>query len=367
MSRQLTIYLPNLAGGGIERLYLNLAPFWKSAGLDVRFLVNEPRGELLGEAQAGFVVDSLEAPRSRHSLAALRRHLAHMPRGIIMACTPHTIATLMLARVGAAKRHWMLASHHNSLEGSSAKDRSLPWLHHLFMRWPDHHICVSQGVAEELSHFSGRVPIRMIHNGVIMPNFDSLCAAEPDHDWFVRGQKVPVLVAAGRLVAQKNFGNLLAAFQLVRQTKNARLIILGEGPQREELQAKARALGVSDHVDFRGFVANPLAFMKRARLFVCSSDYEGFANVVAEALRCGTPVVSTDCPHGPSEILLGGKHGALVPVGNATALASAIITSLAAPLSKAQLMARGKDFEAAVCANHYEQVFEQGFAALARR
>ena len=145
--------------------------------------------------------------------------------------------------------------------------------------------------------------------------------------------------AQGRLTPQKDFPPLLRAFCLVRkEIPGAKLIILGEGRERLRLEQLAAELGLPGSAQFPGFVLNPFAFMARAAVFVLSSRWEGFGNVLVEAMACGTPVVSTDCPSGPSEILDGGTFGRLVPPGDAAALAEAILSELRSPHNREALM-----------------------------
>jgi len=157
----------------------------------------------------------------------------------------------------------------------------------------------------------------------------------------------------GRLAVQKDFPTLLRAFARLRAARPARLMILGEGDRRSELEQLASALGISADVRLPGFVENPLAYMRRAAVFVLSSIYEGFGNVLVEALACGCPIVSTDCPGGPAEILEHGRFGRLVPVGDVAALGDALLATLAAPRESEALVARARDFSAAVIADRY--------------
>jgi glycosyltransferase involved in cell wall biosynthesis len=187
-------------------------------------------------------------------------------------------------------------------------------------------VTVSHGVAEDLARFI-RLPssrIRVIYNPVIgtaplkeAPNFSN-------HPWLGE-RNYPLIVAVGRLTAQKDFGMLLRSLALMRHQSAARLIILGEGEQREELQHLAAELGLSEIVDMPGFVPNPCSYMAHATVVALSSRWEALPTVLIEAMACGTRVVSTDCPSGPSEVLAGGKYGRLVPVGDAAAMASALL------------------------------------------
>ena len=165
-----------------------------------------------------------------------------------------------------------------------------------------------------------------------------------------------MLLGVGKLKPQKDFACLIRAFARVRATRPVRLIVLGDGPQREALLVLARTLGVADAVALPGFVANPFAYLGRAAAFVLSSAWEGLANVVIEALACGCPVVSTDCPSGPAEILAGGKYGRLVPVGDDAALANAIAATLDAPPRQESLRDRARHFSVDRAAAQYRRV-----------
>ena len=156
--------------------------------------------------------------------------------------------------------------------------------------------------------------MRVVPNPVPHDDVAAMAAAPLDHPWFDE-PGVPVILSAGRLVGQKDFSTLIRAFAQVVKSRPARLVILGEGRERGALAALARELGVAEGVDLPGFVANPFAWMARARVFAVSSIYEGLSMVLVEAMACGTPVVSTDCPHGPRELLEDGRWGRLVPVG----------------------------------------------------
>jgi glycosyltransferase involved in cell wall biosynthesis len=203
-------------------------------------------------------------------------------------------------------------------------------------------VCVSAGVAEDLRRYltlpAGRITI--IHNPI------QILAEEPSarlHPWLGdRGQ--PVILGAGRLSRQKDFMTLLHAFALLSDLPAHRLMIIGEGPERAHLEREAVRLGIAERVTLPGFVTNPRACMAASSLFVLSSAWEGFGNVLVEAMAVGTPVVSTDCPSGPREILQDGALGPLVPVGDAPALARAIRQALLDPVPAERLRARADDF-----------------------
>jgi glycosyltransferase involved in cell wall biosynthesis len=205
----------------------------------------------------------------------------------------------------------------------------MPQLVRYFYPWADCVVAVSKGVANDLVRF-GKIPserIRVIYNPIVTPEIQEKAKAVLEHPWLEEGQP-PVILSVGRLTAQKDFSTLIHAFAAVRQTHAARLLILGEGEERSSLEFLIRQLGLEQDVSLPGFVPNPYPYMVRAAAFVLSSKYEGLPGVLIEALYCGAPLISTDCPSGPREILANGKYGQLVQVGDVTTLAHAIQMAL---------------------------------------
>ena len=204
---------------------------------------------------------------------------------------------------------------------------------------------VSQGVSDSLAA-AIRVPresVTTLYNPVITPDFHVRMAERPNHPWFLDGG-APVILSVGRLAGAKDFSTLIKAFARLASRRSCRMIILGEGKRRVRLERLVQALGLADRVSLPGWVENPLAFMSRASLFVLASRREGLPVVLVEALACGCPCVSTDCPAGPAEILQNGKVGPLVPVGDDVALAQAMERVLDQPPDRHGLQQRAADF-----------------------
>jgi glycosyltransferase involved in cell wall biosynthesis len=211
----------------------------------------------------------------------------------------------------------------------------MPALARRFFPSADYIVGVSAGVADDLREQIGLPSerVRVVFNPIITPDI-AVEAAEPvGHPWFSDGG--PVLVAAGRLRPQKDFPTLLRAVALVRDRRPVRLVLLGEGPDRAELEALVDRLGLGGIVDLPGNTDNPYAYFAKCTAYVLSSRWEGLPTVLIEALACGSPIVSTDCPSGPREILDGGSYGVLVPVGDVEALAAAIERALAGDVGRA--------------------------------
>ena len=221
----------------------------------------------------------------------------------------------------------------------------------------DRIVAVSQGVADDLSEMHPAISARVttIYNPVFRAEMVEQAAAPVNHSWF-ETETAPVVVSVGRLATVKDHSTLLRAFAEVLRSRQARLVILGEGPERENLLELAARLSVAQYVDLPGFKLNPFAYMSKAKVFALSSRYEGFPNVLVQAMACGTPVVSTDCRSGPTEILECGRWGQLVPVGDWRAMAGAIIETLNNPVPSDHLISRAAVYSADASIDRYLEV-----------
>lgn len=239
----------------------------------------------------------------------------------------------------------------------SNRPRKYLYLYSIMFPSSEKIIAVSDGVSGDLISRLGlkKGLVERIYNPVVSNCIDALADNEAGHPWLHDGGP-PIVLAAGRLSRVKDFPTLLNAFAEAARTRSMRLIVLGDGRWRRRLEKRARKLGVADRVCFNGWVDNPFPFMRRASVFVLSSRYEGFGNVLVEALACGCPCISTDCPHGPAEILENGRIGPLVRVGDATALAREICHALDSPPDKASLRNRSRMFGVDDAIERYERL-----------
>ena len=377
----IALLLPSLAAGGVGRSILDLARAFRDLGHPLDLVLCRADGAYREMVPEGVRVVTLRpewGPAARLRLARLdgsglgvlarpallplrpapvqpyvrdlARYLAETrPAALLAAKTPTNLLALGARRLADGPTR-VVVSERTQLSQSIARSRKWRWRHIAPLvaqtyPWADGIAAVSDGVADDLAATTGlpRAAITTVYNPVVTPELPVRAAAPPPHPWLADAGP-PVILGAGRLAPQKRFTLLLEAFARLRADRAARLVVLGEGPERGRLEALARTLGIAGDVALPGFVANPYAGFARASLFVLSSDYEGLPGVLVQALACGCPVVSTDCPSGPGEILEGGRWGELVPVGDAAALAAAMARTLDAPLPAETLRRRGGEF-----------------------
>lgn len=344
-TRRLALYISNLDDVG-GRMLVALAEGLARRGHNVDLVLARGAGPYQQGTLTGVRVVDLGAQRVRTSVLALARYVPPLVRYLrrehpngMLSVMNHANVIALAARKCAGIQTRLVVSEHAHL--SAALQRTIvalgarrgpimPWVMRYTYPWADHVVAVSEGVADDLARMIhlARDRVDVIYNPALTPGLHEQADAPLDHPWFQRGA-VPVVLAAGRFSAEKNFDALIRAFAKLRKTTPARLIILGEGELRPRLEALADSLGLSGDVALPGFQDNPFQYMRRAALFTLSSNHEGFGNVLIEAMACGTPVVSTDCPSGPAEILEHGKWGRLVKVGDVDALAGAMRATLA--------------------------------------
>lgn len=336
-----------------EARVVELRPAWPLAGR-LYALAADPGG--LAELSRPVLIPH-KAPHRLTFLPGLARYLRlTRPEGLLAAMPTPNLMAVWAQRLARAPTR-IVVSQRNTLSstlGGSAKwrKRFLPALIRRTYGQADAIVAVSDGVAQDLAECAGipRERITTVYNPVVTPELIRKAAEPLEHPWFEDGAP-PVLLGVGALIAQKDFPTLIRAFARVRGRRPCRLMILGQGKTPEDtaaaqtaLRALAAALGVAQDLELPGFVDNPFKYLAHGSLFVLSSRFEGLPGVLIQALACGCPSVSTDCPHGPAEILDGGRYGPLVPVGDDAALADAISATLDAPPSAALLRSRAALF-----------------------
>lgn len=334
---RVAIFLPSLVGGGAERTLLNLAAGFVDQRLAVDLVLARSTGPYLADIPAKVRTIDLGAGRVLTSLVPLVAYLRRERPLVMLSALWHANLVAMWARRIAGVPTKVLVSAHNTLsQGLSntplARAKLTPLLLRAFQSWADGIVSVSHGVADDLTGPIGlrRERIHVIYNPVVTSSFLQRAEQRNGHPWFAPGEP-PVLLGVGRLTWEKDFPTFLRALRLIREQRPVRGLILGEGPDRSELETLVRVLGLEGDVQLPGFVENPGSYMAQASVFVLSSRSEGLPTVLVEALALGTPVVGTDCRSGPREILREGQLGTLVPTGDPRAIADAVIEVLDRP------------------------------------
>lgn len=336
--KHIGIFMSFSGDGGVEKMIANLCQGLLDAGIRVDLVLARAKGRHLSSIPHGVRLFKLGANHTFSALPGLVSYLQREKPSSLLAAKDRAIKVAVMARWLARSKVPLVGrlgtTVSTALEDKHAMRRALWYAGmRLFYSRTDGIVAVSQGVADDLRKITGlpESRIKVIRNPVITPAIFELAKKETAHDW-LSDPDTPVIIGMGRLTTQKDFPTLLRAFAHARKSIPARLIILGEGGDRKKLQDLAVELNVSEDVELPGFQKNPYAFLSRCALFVLSSRWEGSPNALTESLALGTPVVSTDCPSGPREILAEGHYGKLVPVGDYKALAQAMISTLENPL-----------------------------------
>ncbi|HAX77742.1 MAG TPA: glycosyl transferase [Cyanobacteria bacterium UBA11372] len=334
---RIAFLLPNLKGGGLERVGLNLIKGMMGRNLKLDLVLTSAIGEFLSDVPSEIRTIDLKTPMgfrlksAAESILPLKKYLQKEKPDIVVSHLYIYNIVAAIAKILAMSPTYLVLVEHASLYESRNRGRGTQvWLLPLLMRYlyplAGSVIAVSQSLARELEADLKLKPnsIKTIYNPVINESLFLKAKEAVEHPWFKEGEP-PVILGVGRLATQKDFPTLIRAFAMVRQVQPARLVILGDGPEKAKLAALIQELNLENDVALLGFTKNPYAYMARAGVFVLSSAWEGLPTVLIEAMAIGTPIVSTNCKNGPEEILDGGKYGELVSVGNSEAMAQSIL------------------------------------------
>jgi glycosyltransferase involved in cell wall biosynthesis len=363
---KIAIVLPNLKFGGAERLHLNLAKEWLSRGFDIEFVLMQKEGEFLSLVPEEINVISLEVGRLRNVVYPLSKYLRKSKPDYILAAMWPLTSYAIISWALSGKIGKMYVSDHVQLSVAAVHEIHISKLYlksfiKFIYPFADGIIAVSNGVKKDLRNIGHLKDeqVKVIYNPVTLGVSTSKGSQEERVKLWGESYTYNIL-AVGELKKQKDHENLLKSFSLLPKEINAKLIILGEGLLRKSLSLLIKQLNLDNRVDLPGFVHNPYPWYCTADLFVSSSQWEGFGNVIVEALECGVPVVSTDCPSGPSEILDNGRYGKLVPVGDSFALAAAMEASFSQSHNRTLLMKRAEDFSVPHISGQYLNYFSTG-------
>ncbi len=358
--------ISDLKGGGAQKMMINLANMFARKGYQTDIVLFNGTGIYLDMISDDVRIVDLKMGRTFKAISPLSSYIKNHAPDILMSALFHVNLAAIIARIlSGNKKAKLIISERNNLtrrlsEFSFFKRFAFKKSIHFLYPLADKIIGISNGVCEDLkkiisTHEKGLV--QTIYNPVVSEDFEEKLLQDVAP---IFPKKCGVkLITSGRLVVQKDYPTLLRTLAVYKEKYGAvHLVVLGDGSLKDELLQYVKELGVENNVTFFGFVSNPLAYMKQADIFVISSAWEGFCNVIVEALYCGLKVVSTDCPSGPSEILKEGKYGALVPVGEASSLCEAIYDVSKKDSDKEKQKSRSLDFTAEKISDEFRVVFE---------
>lgn len=366
---RIAFFAPSLRGGGAERVMLTLASEFCRRGLNVDFVLAKAEGQYLSNLPNDVRLVDLGVKRVAFSFPGLVKYLKSEKPVAMLSTLNHANCIAVLAKRFAGVNTRLVIREANTVSKNSGKIKTLsekfmPVVMKYAYPRADYVVAVSHGVKSDLlAHFAQLdEKIGVIYSPVVTSEMLALAEEKPDHPWF-QDKQTPIVLGVGRLTCQKGFDTLVKAFSEIESEKPVRLMILGEGEDRANLQKLVDSLGLSESVSLPGFVDNPFAFMKSSDLYVLSSRWEGLPNTLIQALAVGCPVMSTNCPSGPNEILENGKWGTLVEVDDVAEMAKVMGVELSKkkPESHAEVSGYCMDsFGSSKVADHYLSVLLPG-------
>lgn len=388
-SKRVAFFIGTLAGGGAERVVINLTGEFVRYGIETDLLVTKFKGPLATSVPDGVNVIELEKSgklkvlkyilklpisnwfiASKWLLSGEAKVISRLPAllNYVNNTRPHAILstldavnivslwtkyisnqdTIYIVRQAIFQSQELMYSH------GFFETKLLPVLAKRWYSTADKIVCVSKEMAKDLKSYCDvhQNKLITIYNPVHIGKIIRLSGEKINHPWLIN-KTVPVILAVGRMVKQKNYPVLFRAVKKIRGYHKVKLIVLGQGPEQKKLEQLSKDLELDDSIDMLGHVSNPYQYMARADLFVLSSSWEGLPNVILEALACGCKVVSTNCRSGPKEILDHGKYGTLVSVDDVDALSQGIVDSLKVDIDKKILRDRAAEFDLSIASSQY--------------
>ncbi|MCK5373853.1 MAG: glycosyltransferase [Alphaproteobacteria bacterium] len=347
---RISLFIPDFEEGGAQKMMVNLANSLAEKSVSVDLVVACNQGSFNNLVNTNVNVVPLDCARTLHALPKLVRYINSEKPDVIISALYHANVICLAAKCLSKKsRTKFIVTERNHLSSkiknsNSVKDKILlPAIKFLYPK-ADSVIAISKGVMDDVVELCALNDdkISYIHNPVVTPSFEK--EIKSHSELLFPDSTLPLIIASGRLVEQKDYPTMLKAMALILKKKPANLAILGKGPLQKELAALSKELGIENNVTFKDFVENPLSYMKQADIFLMTSAWEGFGNVLVEALYCGLSIVATDCPSGPAEILDNGKYGYLTNVGDEIDISNAVLKVMESPFDKEQQKKRAMKF-----------------------
>lgn len=367
--RKIAFFSYDMRVGGAEKMILTLLPWFINAGYSIDLVLVKKTGAFLTDIDPRVNLISLKKEHVGQSLFPLLKYFKKSKPDVFISNLTHLNIVTIIAKFFSGTRSKIIITEHSSITTNNlqkgGKEGILVFLARFLYPLADKTVVVSDGAAQNLIEAIKINPnkVQSIYNPIDMDRIRILSREKIDEFWLTE-KSIPVLIAIGRLEQEKNFSFLLNVFQTLIKKRKVRLLILGEGSERQMLEQQMIAFGIENDVKLLGIKTNPYPYISNADILVCTSKYEGFNITLAESLACGTPVISMNCPYGPAEILDNGTYGQLISPGDQDGMVNAIIAAIDHPESlpsKEKLMERAKRFSAEKIFSEYQELFLKEF------
>ncbi len=367
--RKIAFFSYDMRVGGAEKMILTLLPWFINAGYSIDLVLVKKTGAFLTDIDQRVNLISLKKEHVGQSLFPLLKYFKKSKPDVFISNLTHLNIVTIIAKFFSGTRSKIIITEHSSITTNNlqkgGKEGILVFLARFLYPLADKTVVVSEGAAQNLIEAIKINPnkVQSIYNPIDMDRIRILSGEKIDEFWLTE-KSIPVLIAIGRLEQEKNFSFLLNVFQTLIKKRKVRLLILGEGSERQMLEQQMIAFGIENDVKLLGIKTNPYPYISNADILVCTSKYEGFNITLAESLACGTPVISMNCPYGPAEILDNGTYGQLISPGDQDGMVNAIIAAIDHPESlpsKEKLMERAKRFSAEKIFSEYQELFLKEF------
>ncbi len=367
--RKIAFFSYDMRVGGAEKMILTLLPWFINAGYSIDLVLVKKTGAFLTDIDPRVNLISLKKEHVGQSLFPLLKYFKKSKPDVFISNLTHLNIVTIIAKFFSGTRSKIIITEHSSITTNNlqkgGKEGILVFLARFLYPLADKTVVVSEGAAQNLIEAIKINPnkVQSIYNPIDMDRIRILSGEKIDEFWLTE-KSIPVLIAIGRLEQEKNFSFLLNVFQTLIKKRKVRLLILGEGSERQMLEQQMIAFGIENDVKLLGIKTNPYPYISNADILVCTSKYEGFNITLAESLACGTPVISMNCPYGPAEILDNGTYGQLISPGDQDGMVNAIIAAIDHPESlpsKEKLMERAKRFSAEKIFSEYQELFLKEF------
>lgn len=359
----ISIMTPTLMGGGAEKVAVNLANHYANIGFNVDLVVFTRLAQYQSLISNKVTLINLNASRTSYAFFKVRGYLKKNKTALILSVICNSNVIVGLASFGL-KLKSITFREANTLDGFINRGKVRWFIQKTLMKISytkaNNVIANSDDTKYDLikNEICKSEKIRVIRNPVLAPDFEELKLDEPKEEWFSQPEN-KVILSVGRLDVQKNHSFLIASFKdIYQKSPNARLVIVGDGNEKDNLLSLISKNGLSEVVKLVPFQRNIYPYYYNSDVFALSSDWEGFGNVLVEALSVGLPIVSTNCPGGPKMILKGGEYGALTPLGDKKSYVSALLKILEKPEKNKKSIVYAKIFTVESVAKDYLKILK---------